>query len=80
MKQRTWTEKQLKKAVKDARSYRQALSFLKLKEAGGNYAQLKKYIKEFGLDISHFKGRGWNRGMHFPLARIYLPILHIHCS
>ena len=53
-------------AIKTSRSYRQALIKIGLKEAGGNYAQIKKYIKEYKLDISHFKGRGWNKGMSFP--------------
>ena len=63
MKKRTWTEKQLKNAVISSFSLRQVLSKLGLKEAGGNYAQLKKYIKEYKLDDSHFKGRGWNKGL-----------------
>jgi hypothetical protein len=62
-KKRTWTENQLKEAVKKSRSYRQVLYYLGLKEAGGNYAQIKKYIKEYNLDIKHFKGRGWNKGL-----------------
>lgn len=34
-----------------------------LVEAGGNYDQVKKYINELGIDISHFKGMAWNKGM-----------------
>ncbi len=63
MKKRTWTEKQLKNAVINSFSLRQVLNKLGLKEAGGNYAQLKKYIREYKLDDSHFKGRGWNKGL-----------------
>lgn len=63
---RSWTIKQLEKAVKNSRSYRQVLADLGLRKAGGNYAQIKKYIKEYKLDIKHFKGRGWNKGLHFP--------------
>ena len=62
-KKRKWTEVQLKEAVKKSRSYRQVLHYLGLKEAGGNYAQVKKYIKEYNLSIKHFKGRGWNKGL-----------------
>ncbi len=32
-------------------------------EAGGNYDQVRKYAKELGLDISHFKGKAWNKGL-----------------
>lgn len=36
---------------------------LNLRQAGGNYEQIRKYIKEYSLDIGHFTGRAWNRGM-----------------
>ena len=65
MDRKTWTKIQLKEAVKASYSYRQVLNKLNLKPAGGNYAQLKKYIKEYDFDISHFKGKGWNRGLQF---------------
>ena len=65
MSKRLWTKEELKKAIKNSYSYRQVLSKIGLKEAGGNYVQLKKYIKEYSFDDSHFKGRGWNKGLHF---------------
>ncbi len=49
--------------VDESFSYRQVLLKLGLREAGGNYTQIKKYIREANLDISHFKGRGWNLGL-----------------
>jgi len=63
MKQRSWTAEELKNAVKNSFSYRQVLSKLGLREAGGNYEQIKKYIAEYNLDKRHFKGRGWNLGL-----------------
>lgn len=63
MKKRKWTEKELQDAVSNSFSYRQVLAKLKLKQAGGNYQQIKKYIKEFNFDSSHFKGRGWSAGL-----------------
>ncbi len=63
MRKRTWTEKQLKDAVKKSFSYRQVLAKLNLREAGGNYEQIKKYIIELDLQTKHFKGRGWNLGL-----------------
>lgn len=76
MKQRSWTKEQLKRAVKSSTSYRQVLSKLGLREAGGNYEQIKKYIKEYQLDFEHFKGRAWNKGLRgigkprIPLTKI----------
>jgi hypothetical protein len=65
MRKRSWTIEQLKVAVKKSTSSRQILKKLGLRQAGGNYFQLQKYIKEFGLDTAHFKGKGWCKGMHF---------------
>ena len=62
-KKRTWTIEQLKKAVLISTSYGQVLRKLNLKEAGGNYAQIRKYINELGLDTVHFKGQAWNKGL-----------------
>ena len=72
-RKRSWTIDQLKNAVKEARSYAQVLKKLGLVEAGGNYAQIKKYIQENNLEIKHFKGQGWNKGMT-GLIRFSLPL------
>lgn len=63
MKRRSWSKEQLETAVKESFSFRQVLSKIGLKEAGGNYEQVKKYIQEYQFDIKHFKGRGWNAGL-----------------
>ena len=60
---RKWSESQLNNAIKTSKSYRQVLHKLGLKEAGGNYQQIKKYIKEYSFDISHFTGKVWNKGL-----------------
>ena len=60
---RKWNESQLKNAVRGSKSYRQVLYKLGLVEAGGNYEQIKKYIKEYNFDISHFTGKVWNKGL-----------------
>jgi 5-methylcytosine-specific restriction endonuclease McrA len=36
---------------------------LGLRPTGGNYDQIKKYIRELNLDTKHFKGRAWNAGL-----------------
>lgn len=63
MKKKSWTEQQLKKAAKKSRSIRQVLKKLNLKLAGGNYSQIKKYLKFYKINTKHFKGRGWNKGL-----------------
>lgn len=70
---RSWSEEQLKEAVKISRSYRQVIKLLKLVPAGGNYDQLKKYVKEYSISTTHFTGKIWNKGLKFgPRPRISL--------
>lgn len=59
---RTWTEESLRSAVSDSSSIRQVLNKLGLVEAGGNYSSIKSWIKELGLETSHFHGQGWAKG------------------
>lgn len=68
MRKRSWTKEQLEVAIRTSFSFRQVLSKLSLKEAGGNYDQLKRYIREYQFNTNHFRGRGWNLGMKIPTA------------
>lgn len=68
MRKKSWNKKQLREAVKSSRSIRQILSKLGLKEAGGNYSQIKKYIKIYKINNRHFTGRGWNKGKKMPFT------------
>lgn len=61
-KSRTYTDEQFIEAVKTSMSYRQVLSKLGLKEAGGNYAVMKNRIKDMGLDTSHMTGQAHLKG------------------
>ena len=54
----------------ESKSKRQVLSKLGLVEAGGNYEQLKKYLHIHQINISHFTGYVWNKG----LRGRYMPI------
>ena len=65
MKGRTWTVEQLTAAVSKSKSFRQVFRHLGLAPAGGNYTQIRKYVKELNLDTSHFTGQGWNVGLQF---------------
>jgi hypothetical protein len=63
MNKKRWTEEELKVAVKKSTSVRQVLMKIGLKLAGGNYAQIKKYIKIYKIDNKHFTGIGWSKGL-----------------
>jgi hypothetical protein len=65
MKQK-YTKEILEPIIKECGSYRQVLKKLGLKEAGGNYENLKTRIKLFEIDTSHFHGMLWNKGKKLP--------------
>ena len=77
MKPRTWQIEDLKIAARKSRSIRQVLSHLGLKEAGGNYSQIKKYLTLCEIDTTHFKGRGWNKGLKGIATTPRIPIENI---
>ena len=58
-----WTEKELRKAVKESTSRRQVIRRLGLVINGGSHRSIKKHIELFRIDTSHFKGKGWSRGL-----------------
>jgi Zn finger protein HypA/HybF involved in hydrogenase expression len=62
-RKKSWTNEQFIDAVNNSFSLRQVIAKLGLQEAGGNYEQIKRYIKEFNLNTSHFRGKAWNKGM-----------------
>jgi len=62
MRLRKYTEHQLAEAVKNSTSLAQTLSKLGVAPYGGNYVVLKKAIRHFSLDTSHFTGQIWNKG------------------
>ncbi len=63
MSQRKYSDTKFIEAIRRSTSYRQALAFLGLKPAGGNYTALKRRITQLGLNTSHMTGQGWNRGL-----------------
>jgi hypothetical protein len=62
-KAKKWTTDQLVVAVQNSYSIRQVIFKLGLNPAGGNYVHVNRWIKELNLDIKHFKGKGWNKGL-----------------
>lgn len=66
MKQRRWTDKDLRQAVRSSRSIRQVLKELSLVPAGGNYDHVRRRITQLRLSVSHMTGKGWNKGLFIP--------------
>ena len=48
-----------------AKSIAQMCKNLNIKPCGGNYKLIHHKIKLFNIDISHFTGQGWNKGLAF---------------
>lgn len=64
-KPRRYTDDQLRQVIPAVKSIAQLLAGLGLRPAGGNYWTVQRRIKELGLDVSHFRGQGWSRGLSF---------------
>ena len=62
MKLRKYDQHQLEEAVKNSTSLRQVLEMLGVASYGGNYEVLRRAIRHFNLDTSHFTGQSWNKG------------------
>src|SRR5688572_1586611 len=65
-RKRSWSEIQLKNAVRDSKSYRNVIKILGLVPTGGNYDQVKKYIEQYNLSTTHFTGKLWSKGLKLP--------------
>ena len=60
---RRYTKEWLEELCKDSYSYAEVLRKAGRAQGGGAQATLRKKIKEFGIDISHFKGQRWSKGL-----------------
>jgi hypothetical protein len=75
---RKWTDEHLADAVRTAISFRQVISQLGLRAAGGNYATIKRRIADLRLDTQHWLGQAHLRGKShswgkaLPLATILI--------
>ena len=61
-----YSDEQIIEAVKTSISLAEVMRKIGMKFAGGSHAHLKMRIKNLGIDTSHFKGRGHNKGKPNP--------------
>lgn len=52
-------------AAKESLSIAGMCRHLGLKPCGGNYKIMHNAINKYNIDISHFNGKGWNKGLSF---------------
>ena len=60
-----YDKSQLENIVRDSLSTAEVCRKLNIRPVGGNYKTIKKYIKIFNIDNSHFTGQGWNCGENY---------------
>lgn len=60
---KTMCPEDVQEIVNNCRSMRQFLIKIDRIPAGGNYETFKKFFKKTKIDISHFKGQGWSKGL-----------------
>ena len=58
-----YKKENLEKVVAESFSISEVLRKLGKKELGSNFATINKYIKLYDLNISHFTGQKWNKGL-----------------
>lgn len=63
MSLRPYTKEWLEELCKDSLSLAEVLRKAGRKPGGGSQATLKNKIKEYNIDISHFTGKGWSKGL-----------------
>lgn len=70
MKEYERTKEQYIEAAKNSLSIAGMCKYLGRSPQGAGYYMMHKKIKEFGIDISHFKGKGWNTdGKNFKVEK-----------
>ena len=64
MKKVNYTKELLEEKIKDCYSFAELCRRLGLKPEGSNPKTVRKKLDEFGIDYSHFTGKGWNKKGH----------------
>lgn len=62
------SKEEFEKAAKEAFSIAGMCRNLGVKPCGGNYRIMHQAIELYAIDISHFRGKGWNIGLAFKPA------------
>lgn len=65
-----YTENELRNAIENSFSIAETCRKLGIVPLGGNYQTIKRLIKKYEIDTSHFTGQGWNKGLVFKPMKI----------
>ena len=55
----------LEQIVRESYSFAEVLRKIGLRDVGSNFKTIKKYIGEYNIDTSHFRGQTWNKDMGY---------------
>jgi transposase len=67
-----FTKEDYEKAAMVSKSIAGVCRELNIRPVGGNYKTINNKIKEYGINIEHFTGQGWNRKENFkPFGKTY---------
>jgi Zn finger protein HypA/HybF involved in hydrogenase expression len=72
-----YSKEQLETVVKENFSKAECLRKLNLRPSGGNYKWFDKITEKFGLDKSHFTGKGWSFGKKLGISNRAKPLEEI---
>lgn len=74
------TDEMLSIAIASSTSMMEVLRKLGVREAGGSHSHYSRKAKKLGLDISHFIGKAWNKGLPSKKKRSAVEILILRSS
>lgn len=63
IKYRNYTDQDIIENAKKVKSLAALLKSLNLKQAGGNYANMRRLLQKLNVDCSHWTGQGWNKNI-----------------
>lgn len=72
-----YTKEIMEKACIGAKSIAQVCRNLGLKPVGGNYKTVKNNLDKFVIDITHFTGQRWNKGLKHVEETSKIPLENI---
>jgi len=61
-KYREYSDQDVINYSKEVNSIAQLLGKLNLKQAGGNFANMKRLLQKLNIKTDHWKGQAWNKG------------------
>lgn len=69
-KKNNYTKELLQPLIQQSKSISDVLRHLNLVLKGGNFKTIKNKIIEYELDVSHFSGQGWSKGLTKQTSKI----------